>query len=263
MEKSMLFPEKVYLDFDDVSIPIEIKRYHNSNKIKLTSKGSKIIISTGYHVKNKRIIEAVQEWQIPIYELYHNGLAYEKEMLKQYQQGNFVIYLEGFRYYPKIIRNQKSGNKLSSYHKDNILYIKAFEQADYNAILAVVRKFRDYHANWLLTEYFKEFFDDFKLEEELRPKLVIRKMKTQWGNYKRKSNSITLNLHLAELPSKLINYVIYHEFMHAIEPNHSPEFYKLIDKRYLERKLFDAELKKWAFVLKDEFYEEYSDEKSR
>jgi len=236
VEKSMLFPEKVYLDFDDVSIPIEIKRYHNSNKIKLTSKGSNIIISTGYHVKKKRIIEAVQEWQILIYEHYHNGLAYEKEMLKQYRQDNFIIYLEGFRYSPKVSRDRKIGSKISFSDDGKTLYAESYKGSDFEAVLAALKAFRDYQANWLLEKYFEKFFDNLNFEDKFRPKLVIRKMKTQWGNYKKKSHSITLNLHLAELPSKLINYVIYHEFMHIYEQNHSSEFYKLIKLRYPERK---------------------------
>ena len=58
--------------------------------------------------------------------------------------------------------------------------------------------------------------------------IKIRKMKN-WGNCKQ-NGTITLNLNLAKKNKKCLEYVLIHELCHLIEFNHSPKFYKLMDK---------------------------------
>lgn len=60
------------------------------------------------------------------------------------------------------------------------------------------------------------------------PMIKLRYMKSQWGNCKPAQNVITLNKRLIHYPVEFIEYVILHEFIHFIHPNHSKEFYALI-----------------------------------
>lgn len=60
------------------------------------------------------------------------------------------------------------------------------------------------------------------------PQLVIRNMTSRWGSCLPKKGIITLNKHLIEAQKNCIEYVVYHEFCHFIHPNHSKEFYMLL-----------------------------------
>ena len=44
------------------------------------------------------------------------------------------------------------------------------------------------------------------------------------------TNSITLNAELIHYPVEFIEYVVCHEFIHLLQPNHSPAFYDILKK---------------------------------
>lgn len=61
------------------------------------------------------------------------------------------------------------------------------------------------------------------------PPLKIRDMKTRWGSCSSNGN-VALNLKLIHVPLDLIDYVVLHELCHLLELNHSPAFWKLMDR---------------------------------
>lgn len=63
-----------------------------------------------------------------------------------------------------------------------------------------------------------------------KPKILIRRMSSSWGVCHPDKGSITLNSELIHYPVEFIEYVICHEFIHMIEPNHSPAFYAQLCK---------------------------------
>ncbi|MDD2180794.1 MAG: SprT family zinc-dependent metalloprotease [Bacilli bacterium] len=67
-------------------------------------------------------------------------------------------------------------------------------------------------------------------EKIILPKLRIRKMKTRWGVCNIKDGVITLNSELIKYEIEVINYVIIHELAHLIEPNHSKDFWVIVEK---------------------------------
>lgn len=54
--------------------------------------------------------------------------------------------------------------------------------------------------------------------------------KARWGSYSQRSGIIRLHASLGTLPAWVLEAVIAHELTHAIHPNHSPEFWKLLRK---------------------------------
>ena len=61
------------------------------------------------------------------------------------------------------------------------------------------------------------------------PELKIRYMTARWGSCQPQKRIITLNSQLIEKPRRCIEYVVLHEFAHFIHPNHSREFYALVE----------------------------------
>ena len=60
------------------------------------------------------------------------------------------------------------------------------------------------------------------------PQLKPRNMTSRWGSCLPNKGIITLNKRLIEAPKNCIEYVVYHEFCHFIHPNHSKQFYSLL-----------------------------------
>jgi len=62
-------------------------------------------------------------------------------------------------------------------------------------------------------------------------RIQIRKMKNKWSSCSSKGN-ITLNSEIKILPRKLVEYIIVHELLHIIVPNHNKTF-KVLLSTYL------------------------------
>lgn len=60
----------------------------------------------------------------------------------------------------------------------------------------------------------------------------LQRMKTKWGGCNHRAGTIRLNTELVKKPKDLLEYVVVHEMLHLIEPNHSPRFIDLLDKHY-------------------------------
>jgi len=74
-------------------------------------------------------------------------------------------------------------------------------------------------------------------------KVTIKNNKTNWGSCSNRKN-INLNLHLMRLSDNLIDYVIVHELVHTIIPNHGPDFKSTLHKHFQNSALIELELKK-------------------
>lgn len=71
----------------------------------------------------------------------------------------------------------------------------------------------------------------------------IRRMKTRWGSCNTKTGRIWLNLELAKREEACLEYVLIHELVHLLEPNHSSRFWALMDAHLPEWRQRRAALK--------------------
>lgn len=75
------------------------------------------------------------------------------------------------------------------------------------------------------------------------PDLKIRKMTTRWGVCNTKLKTVTLNLELIKRDIKYLDYVIAHELSHLIYPNHSRDFWDLVEENCPNYKIIRREMK--------------------
>ena len=84
--------------------------------------------------------------------------------------------------------------------------------------------------------YFKEKDIDF-------PVIKFRKMVSRWGSCHTQKGILTFNTNLMYAPYECIEYVVYHEFTHFLQGNHSTLFYKELEKVCPEWKIYRKKLK--------------------
>ena len=58
----------------------------------------------------------------------------------------------------------------------------------------------------------------------------IRRMKTRWGTCNVAALRIWLNSELAKKPPPCLEYIVVHEMVHLIEPNHNERFREIMDR---------------------------------
>jgi hypothetical protein len=76
-------------------------------------------------------------------------------------------------------------------------------------------------------------------------RVFIKNNKTNWGSCSSLGN-INLNLHLMRLPDRLIDFVIVHELLHTIIPNHGSKFKEMMNRSFPDAKQLNSELKKYS-----------------
>ena len=74
-------------------------------------------------------------------------------------------------------------------------------------------------------------------------KVTIKNNRTNWGSCSNRKN-INLNLHLMRLNDRMIDYIIVHELVHTIIPNHGPDFHATMRKHFPDYSEMDKVLKK-------------------
>jgi predicted metal-dependent hydrolase len=55
-------------------------------------------------------------------------------------------------------------------------------------------------------------------------RLFIQRMKTKWGSCSRVARAIRMNTELAKKPRECLEYIVLHEMVHLLEPNHGKGF---------------------------------------
>lgn len=78
----------------------------------------------------------------------------------------------------------------------------------------------------MLTALCRRAYPEFAPKPPAFPTLIFRDMTGKWGVCRPQRNSITLNRRLFFLPPECAEYVVYHEFAHYRQPNHSPAFWQ-------------------------------------
>lgn len=93
-----------------------------------------------------------------------------------------------------------------------------------------------------------------KWQERLKvepTRIRIKKMKNKWSSCSSKGN-VTFNSEIAILPKEIAEYVILHELLHLIVPNHG-KTYKVLLSAYLPNwEMLHSRLNSYSFLVSTE-----------
>lgn len=76
------------------------------------------------------------------------------------------------------------------------------------------------------------------------PEIKFRKMTSRWGSCNPSKRILTFNTNLMYAPPECVEYVVWHEFTHFVQANHSKDFYTELEKVCPDWKLCKKKLKK-------------------
>lgn len=111
----------------------------------------------------------------------------------------------------------------------------------------LIKKWYDEHCREMFNEIIYKIYPIFQKYGVVMPKLVLRDMTSRWGSCQFKKGIITLNKKLIEMPIDTIEYVVMHEFVHFLHPNHSAKFYETLSTLMPNWKERKAHLESVAF----------------
>jgi len=60
-------------------------------------------------------------------------------------------------------------------------------------------------------------------------RIGIRSQRTRWGSCSR-NGGLSFNWRLIQVPQEVLDYVVVHELAHMVHPNHSPDFWLLVQR---------------------------------
>lgn len=199
-----------------ITYTLVTKQVKNIN-MRISSKGE-VVVSANPFVPMDKIDDFVSSkvsWIVK-----HQKSMLERSQKSMIDDKHIVLFGNSLK-----IRKTTGKYNHVSYDKDT-LYVQCREQADPEK---VIRQFLDKLCRDVFLDIATLTFrslSDYHLEF---PDVKIRDMKSRWGSCTPAKNSITLNRKLIHYPFEFIEYVVLHEFVHFIQPNHSKAFYNIIE----------------------------------
>lgn len=206
--------------YDNQSYEINIeKKKTNKNTYIRVKPDLTILITTNIFARDKDIIKLVKENEDSIIRMIENQ--------KKKQDSNCGFLYLGKKYDPIYVE----------YCDISFGDEKVFINKDLD-----IDKWYKKQAKKIFQEHFDANYEKFT-EKIPYPDLKIRKMTSRWGVCNTKLITVTLNLELIKRDTKYLDYVIMHELSHLIEANHSPDFWKIVEKNCPDYKEIRKEMK--------------------
>lgn len=199
-----------------ITYTLVTKQVKNIN-MRISSKGE-VVVSANPFVPMDKIDDFVSSkvsWIVK-----HQKSMQERSQKSMIDDKHIVLFGNSLK-----IRKTTGKYNHVSYDKDT-LYVQCKEQADPEK---VIRQFLDKLCRDVFLDIATLTFRSLSNYHLEFPDVKIRDMKSRWGSCTPTKNSITLNRKLIHYPFEFIEYVVLHEFVHFIQPNHSKAFYNIIE----------------------------------
>lgn len=225
----------------DVLVKNDIKYQIKLGKVKTLrihfNKKNVLIISAPTLIKKESILNFINK---NINWILEKNILINEKIIKYEQDTNHMFF--GKKYILKINYSKTPRVDLVN----DIIFVSSNEKT------TVKKQIIEYRKEKSLEIFEEVLYQSFiKMKDYLNeyPKLLIKQSSTKWGCCYYKENKIMLNLALTQVPVYLIEYVVLHELVHFIYPNHSKEFHLFLQKYLPNERILAKELKKYSSNL--------------
>ncbi|HKL42648.1 MAG TPA: SprT family zinc-dependent metalloprotease [Clostridia bacterium] len=215
---------KIYqLTYNEETIPcyITYKKVKNIN-LRINSK-QEVKISVPRNISYQRVIDFIEskkKWILKKIKIF-------KEMIninpKVVTNGTRIFYLGN----PYEVRIKKGNNYFKI--EDQLVCIYTLNNSQEN-IQKIYDQWQRVESKKIFSKFVNELYPLIKDNGINYPTIKIKKMVTRWGSCSYSKGNVNLNQLLVSLPENVIKYVVLHELVHFLQPNHSKDFYRLIEE---------------------------------
>ena len=227
----------------DLNIPFCIKNYKTSKSIKIYFKQDNLVITKSPYVSKKEVEKLIEKNKDKIYEEYKKIEELKRLKKGRWETGQIVLY-KGEEYIINISYHEKNTVTIQIDEDNKIFKIILPKQIEENEkeiyIKKVVRKLFKENIEAILQERLPYWSKTTNISYNC---VKVRDAKTKYGSCIPKTKALHFSSRLVMLKEEAIDAIIVHELCHIVHPNHSKEFYKLVEKYIPNYKEIDKYLK--------------------
>lgn len=232
------------LRIKDLNIPFTIKNYKTAKSIKIYFKEGVLTVTKSPYIPKKEVDKLITLNEQKIYEEYKRIIQAKETKKGRWETGEIILY-HGNEYVIDI-----------SYHNKDIVRVKIEKETKRFCILLPKQIGKDEEEPYIKKAVRMLFKDNTEvIIQERLPywskktniqynSVKVRDAKTKYGSCIPQKKALHFSSRLVMLPNEAIDAVIVHELCHIIHPNHSKEFYSLVEKYIPNYKEIDKYLKK-------------------
>ena len=214
----------VHCENGDIPYLLTRKPVKNVN-LRIKPEG-KILVSANNSVPIEFIdafIEKKQRYIFSVLSRYEEKRKLIQDVPKRYVSG------ESYDLLGKSLRLKVEENRDEAVYTDGVyIFLKVKDKDDFRHKEIMMSKWLKQYQTTVFEELLQEKYLLFEKYGVTYPTLKIRYMTSRWGSCQPKKGIITLNSKLIEVPRNCIEYVILHELVHFIHPNHSRQFWDFV-----------------------------------
>ena len=241
-----LNPEQRVVHCEDGDIPYLLTRKSVKNvNLRIKPEGE-VLVSASNSVPTDFIdafIEKKQRYIFSVLSRYEEKKKLFQAVPKRYVSG------ESYDLLGKSLRLKVEANKEENVYTDGVyIFLKVKDKDDFRHKEIMMSKWLKQYQTTVFEELLQEKYLLFEKYGVTYPTLKIRNMTSRWGSCQPKKGIITLNSKLIEAPRNCIEYVILHELVHFIHPNHSRQFWDFVAMMMPDWKERKEELEKTIYI---------------
>ncbi|MBH0040724.1 M48 family metallopeptidase [Pseudoalteromonas sp. SWN166] len=220
---------KEFIEFDDLIV--EIKRSNRVKSVTITVEESSVLVAVPRLLELERIkklLKNKKQWIKEKVALHHEA---QPKSNKEFVSGECFSYL-GRNYRLKVNQGYYKPAKLIN-GRFSVTLFAGTDNADLikESLLAWYEK----HAEIKFNEKVKRYADIMDVKYN---SVGIKNYKSRWGSCTAEGD-ITFNWKVIMAPNRIVDYVVVHELCHLIHHDHSPKFWREVERfmpDYLECK---------------------------
>lgn len=232
------------LKIKDIEIPFCIKNYKTAKTIKIYFKENVLTVTKSPYIPKREVDKLLQKNEQKIYEEYKKIIESKRLKRGRWETGEKILY-HGEEYTINVIYHDKNMISIRIEEKTKLFriflpnQIQKEEEVPY--IQKAVRKLFKENTEVILQEKLPYWS---KKTNIFYNSVKVRDAKTKYGSCIPSKKALHFTSRLVMLKKEAIDAIIVHELCHIVHPNHSKEFYELVESYIPNYKEIDKYLKK-------------------